>query len=391
MRWHGSDCRTPSAAPVVLETVPDTVSYMNLYELSTPALVVDLDVVERNLERMAKLCREQGVGLRPHTKTHKTPEVARLQIERGALGLTVAKVGEAEVMGEAGLDEILVAYPVLGSEKLRRLAALARQRRVLVSLDDPRTAQELSRAADAAGSTIGVLVEFDSGYRRCGLLPGPDCARLAAQIEKLAALRFRGLMTYFGSVWGSAEERRAEARRMIEPVGRALEALAAARMPVEIVSGGSTPAAEFSGQIPGLTEIRPGTYVYNDLNTLYQGACRLEDCAARVATTVVSTAVPGLAMLDAGSKTLSSDPLAAGPQAGFGRIVEIPDAPLVKLSEEHGHVDITRSPHPFRVGEVLTVIPNHICTCVNLHDEVFLVRGQEVVGSWRVAGRGKIR
>ncbi len=364
---------------------------MNLYELSTPALVVDLDILERNLDRMAKLCRELGVGLRPHAKTHKTPEVARMQVGRGALGLTVAKVGEAEVMGEAGLDEILVAYPVMGSEKLSRLAALARERRVLVSLDSEITAQELSRASTLAGATIGVLVEFDSGYKRCGLEPGPRCAELAAKIEKLPGLKFRGLMTYFGSVWGTADERRAEAKRVTEPVARALEALAAARIPVEIVSGGSTPSAEFAGQIPGLTEIRPGTYVYNDLNTFYQGACNLEDCAVRVVTTLVSTAVPGHAIVDAGSKTLSSDRLSSGPATGFGRIVEAPDAPLVKLNEEHGHLDVTRSLHSFRVGETLTIIPNHVCTCVNMHDEVFLIRNGEVVGSWRIAARGKIR
>jgi D-serine deaminase-like pyridoxal phosphate-dependent protein len=364
---------------------------MNVYELSTPALVVDLDVVERNLEAMAKLCREQGVRLRPHTKTHKTPEAARMQVERGAIGVTVAKVGEAEVMAAGGLDEILVAYPVIGTEKLRRLAILARERSVLVSLDNERTAQELSRAAAGAGATFGILVEFDSGYRRCGLQPGAGCAQLAMKIEKLPGLRFRGLMTYFGSVWGSADERRQEAYRMIEPVARAREAMAAARVPIEIVSGGSTPAAEFSGQIPGLTEIRPGTYVYNDLNTFYQGACRLEDCAVRVMTTVVSIAVPGHAMVDAGSKTLSSDQLSAGSKAGFGHIVEAQDAPLFKLSEEHGHVDTTKSQHQFRVGEVLSIIPNHICTCVNMHDEAFLVRNQQVVGSWRVAGRGKIR
>lgn len=364
---------------------------MNIYELSTPALVVDLDVVERNLERMAKLCRDQGVQLRPHTKTHKTPEVARMQVERGAVGVTVAKVGEAEVMSAGGVDEILVAYPVIGAEKLRRLAQLARSSRILLSLDDEETAQQLSRAAVAAGSNIGVLVEFDSGYRRCGLRPGVACADLAAKIEKLPGLRFRGLMTYFGTVWGTEDERREQAHRVIEPVAQALEAMHTARMPVEIVSGGSTPAAEFSGEIAGLTEIRPGTYVYNDLNTFYQGACRMEDCAVRVMTTVVSTAVPGLAMVDAGSKTLSSDTLTAGPRKGHGYLVEAADAPLFMLSEEHGHVDTTKSQHRFRVGEVLSIIPNHICTCVNMHDEAFLVRGQQVVGSWRIAARGKIR
>lgn len=364
---------------------------MHYRELSTPALTVDLDVLERNLDRMAKSCRGQGVGLRPHIKTHKTPEVARLQLERGAVGLTVAKVGEAEVMAGSGLDEILVAYPIFGGEKLLRLATLACERKILISLDDERTAQELSRVASEKGASVGVLVEFDVGFHRCGLEPGPACVELARKIEKLPGLKFCGLMTYFGNVWGTEEERRREAKQVAERVARAFEAFAEARMPVEIVSGGSTPAAEFAHLVPGLTEIRPGTYVYNDLNTYHQGACRLEDCAARVVTTVVSTAVPGRAILDAGSKTLSSDALRAGPQAGYGLVVEAPDAPLIKLNEEHGHLDITKSVHRFRVGEVLTVIPNHVCTCVNMHDEVYLLRNEQVVGCWRVAARGKIR
>jgi D-serine deaminase-like pyridoxal phosphate-dependent protein len=280
---------------------------------------------------------------------------------------------------------------VIGAEKLRRLARLASEHTVLVSLDDERTAQALSQAAVEVGSTFGVLVEFDSGYRRCGLQPGPGCAELADRIAKLSGLKFRGLMTYFGTVWGTAEERREQAHSVVEPVARALDAMHAAHIPVEIVSGGSTPAAEFCGEIPGLTEIRPGTYVYNDLNTFYQGACRLEDCAVRVMTTVVSTAVEGLAMVDAGSKTLSSDQLTAGPKAGFGYIVEVPDAPLFMLSEEHGHVDCARTRHQLCVGDIVSIIPNHICTCVNMHEEAFLVRNQQVVGSWRIAARGKIR
>jgi D-serine deaminase-like pyridoxal phosphate-dependent protein len=364
---------------------------MHFRELSTPALMIDLDVVERNLDRMARMCREQGVGLRPHTKTHKTPEVARLQLDRGAVGLTVAKVGEAEVMAQAGFDEILVAYPVLGREKLQRLANLARERKILVSLDDERTAREFSEALQESGASAGALVEFDVGYHRCGLPPGAKCVELAAKIEKLPGLVFRGLMTYFGNVWGTAEERRREATEVDARVAQALEAFKAPGIKVEIVSGGSTPSAEFAHLVRGLTEIRPGTYVYNDLNTYHQGACKLEDCAARVVTTVVSTAVPGRAILDAGSKTFSSDLLRAGPSSGYGLVVEAPDAPLIKLNEEHGHVDTAKSPHRFQVGDVVTVIPNHVCTCVNMQDEVFLVRDEQVVGCWKVAARGKTR
>jgi D-serine deaminase-like pyridoxal phosphate-dependent protein len=364
---------------------------MDYHILSTPALTIDLNVVERNLDRMAALCRERGLKLRPHIKTHKTPEVAQMQLDRGAIGLTVAKVGEAEVMAAGGFDDFLLAFPVWGTETLRRLAALASSHRVLISLDNEATAQELSRAMSLQGASIGVLVEFDAGLGRCGLEPGPACVELAQRVEKLPGLNFRGLMTYFGSIWGSEEERQAETRRVVGRVERALAAFDEAGMPVEIVSGGSTPSASLTRCIPGVTEIRPGTYVYNDLNTYYQGVCRLEDCAARVLATVVSTAVPGRAIIDAGSKTFSSDLLGSGPKSGHGYIVEAPDAKLFKLNEEHGYIDITNSTHHFEVGEMVSVIPNHVCTCVNMQDEVFLRRDQQVVGSWRVAARGKIR
>jgi len=364
---------------------------MDIRELSTPALTVDLDVLARNLDHYADLCRRQGVGLRPHTKTHKSLEVARMQLERGAVGLTVAKVGEAEVFAGAGFDDILVAFPILGADKLRRLANIARSRRLLLSLDSETTAQELSRAAAAQGATIGVLVEFDVGVHRCGLEPGPELVRLARLIEKLPGLQFRGLMTYFGNVWGTPDERRAEAERVAKLVEKALAAFRAENLPVEIVSGGSTPSAEFAHLVPGITDIRPGTYVYNDLNTYHQGACTLEDCAVRVVATVVSTAVPGRAIIDAGSKTLSSDQLGSGHKSGHGLVVEAPDAPLVKLNEEHGYLDITNSQHRFRVGEIVTVIPNHVCTAVNMHDEIYTVRNGEAVGCWKVAARGKIR
>lgn len=364
---------------------------MNCRELSTPALAIDLDVVERNLDRMAKRCREQGIGLRPHTKTHKTPEVAKMQVDRGAVGLTVAKVGEAEAMAGAGLDDILIAFPIFGAEKLQRIAQLAKVRRILLSLDHEATAQELSRAAAAQEASIGVLVEFDAGFHRCGLAPGPACVELARKIEKLPGLKFRGLMTYFGHVWGTVEERRDEAQRTAGQVAKALDAFRDEGLSVEIVSGGSTPSAEFAHLVPGLTDIRPGTYVYNDMNTYYQGACRLEDCAARVVVTVVSTAVPGKVIIDAGSKTFSSDLLGSGPKSGYGYAVEAPDAPIIKLNEEHGHLDITKSSHQFHVGEVLTVIPNHVCTCVNMHDEAFVTRSGNVEGAWRVSARGKIR
>ncbi|MGH9407581.1 MAG: alanine racemase [Terriglobia bacterium] len=364
---------------------------MRIEELPTPALTIDLDALERNLDRMADYCRAHDLKLRPHTKTHKTPEIARMQLDRGAAGLTVAKVGEAEVMTQASPHEILVAFPIYGAAKLKRLAELAKSRRILVSLDSETTARELSAAASAQGVEIGVLVEFDTGLHRCGLQSGEDCVKLARRAAELPGLRFRGLMNYPGNIWGAAEDRDQQARAVAEVLAGVLAAFERARIPVEIVSGGSTPSAGASHRLRGLTEIRPGTYVFNDLNTHYQGLCALDDCAARVVATVVSTAVPGHAMVDAGSKTLSSDLLGSGPKTGYGLVIEAPGASLFKLNEEHGHLDLSACARPLRVGEVVSIIPNHVCTCVNMHDELFLTRRGEVEGSWRVAARGKVR
>jgi D-serine deaminase-like pyridoxal phosphate-dependent protein len=359
-------------------------------ELSTPAVIIDLDVVERNLDRMAEWCQRHGIGLRPHTKTHKTIEVARMQMERGAVGLTVAKVGEAEVMAQAGPYEILVAHPILGQEKLQRLAAVARRQLVIVAVDSEFVARELAQAAAAQDVTFGVLLEFDSGFHRCGVQIGPGLVSLANTILSLPGLRFRGLMTYFGNVWGTGHERRNASAKVTAAVERARELFVKAGIPLEIVSGGSTPASWMPETFPGLTETRPGSYVYNDLNTYHQGLCEISDCAVRVITSVVSTAVPQQAMVDAGSKTFSSDLLTAGPMAGFGYVVEHPEVQLSNLDEEHGYLRNVQAAG-LSVGEVLTVIPNHVCTCINMHDEAWLVRKEEVVGSWRFAARGKVR
>ncbi len=364
---------------------------MQVQEIPTPALTIDVDILEQNLQRMADYCRAHGLGLRPHTKTHKIPEIARMQLRHGAIGLTVAKVGEAEVMCRAGLNDLLIAYPVFGNDKTYRVASLAHGHNILASLDSEAAAQALSSAAARINARVGVLVEFDSGLRRCGLEPGVACVELAKEIEKMSGLEFRGLMTYPGFIGGKEEDRRRGVRQAAEMVERAIEPFRREKIAVEIVSAGSTPSAMMSHEIPGITEIRPGTYIYNDLNTYYQGACTLEDCAARVVSTVVSTAVPGRAMIDAGSKTLSSDPLRFGPAKGFGHLVEHPDIPIMALNEEHGYLDLSNSQAQLRVGDVVTIIPNHICTCVNMHDEIFLVRQRGVEGTWRVSGRGKIR
>jgi D-serine deaminase-like pyridoxal phosphate-dependent protein len=362
---------------------------MKIHEISTPAVVVDLDVVDRNLARMAAYCKNHGIGLRPHTKTHKTIEAAQMQLALGALGLTVAKVGEAEVMAESGVEDILIAHPIIGESKIRRLAALTAKLRVTVALDSLAAARALSSVASQTGCSFGVLVEFDSGSKRCGVAPGHEAAELGKAISTLPGISLRGLFTYFGSVWGSDSERVAEINRAKTNVEATIAAYREAGLSLEIVSAGSTPSAEMSHLVPGITEIRPGTYIYNDLNTYYQGLCGLEDCAVRVVTTVVSTAVPGHVIVDAGSKTLSSDALGSGPKSGHGRVMER-DGVLTRLNEEHGFL-ASADLSGLEVGQVLTVIPNHVCTCINMHDEVLLARDGRIVGSWKVAARGKVQ
>jgi D-serine deaminase-like pyridoxal phosphate-dependent protein len=362
---------------------------MKVGEVSTPVVVVDLDVAERNLARMASYCKTHDLGLRPHTKTHKAVEAARMQLELGAAGLTVAKVGEAEVMIASGVQEILVAHPLVGDEKIRRLAALTGDTNILVAVDSLQSAEALSRVAARERCEFGVLVEFDSGSKRCGVPAGDQAATLGKMVAALRNIRLRGMFTYFGSVWGEPEERAQEIRRAGEDVSATIAEFRSAGLSMEIVSAGSTPAAEMTHLIEGVTEIRPGTYIYNDLNTYYQGLCSLQDCAVRVVTTVVSTAVHGQVIFDAGSKTLSSDMCGAGPRSGYGRLVER-DATLSKLNEEHGFL-ASGDLSGIEVGQVVTVIPNHVCTCINMHDEVLLARAGVIVGAWKVAARGKVR
>lgn len=364
---------------------------MRIKELETPAIVVDLDVLERNLQRMSAYCAEHGLAFRPHTKTHKIPAIAKMQIESGARGVTIAKPGEAEVMAEAGLDDLLIAYPTYGTGKWERIAKLASSRRVTVAVDSEAPAQGLSQAAKAAGATIHLLVEFDAGMKRCGVSSPEEVAALAAKIEKLPGVRFAGVMFYPGHIWNPPDEQAAPLAELSAKVTAVIDHLKEKGFACDVVSGGSTPTAFHSHLVQGLTEIRPGTYVFNDRNTVGAGACEWADCALKVLVTVVSTAVPGRAMIDGGSKTFTSDRWLGGTKSGFGHILEHPDVEFAAMSEEHGHLDLGESGYRPDVGDRLSIIPNHVCACVNLHDQLYFHRNGVVEGSWQVAGRGKVR
>jgi D-serine deaminase-like pyridoxal phosphate-dependent protein len=364
---------------------------MHISELETPAVVVDLDVMERNLARMAAYCREHKLLLRPHTKSHKIPELAQRQIASGAHGITVAKLGEAEVMLNAGITDILIAYPIVGDDKTARLARLAEQAGITVSLDSEDSARGISAAATRQGSKIGVLVEMDVGFKRCGLGNENDVLALAKIISDLPSLEFKGLMFFPGHFTAPPAQRAILRDEVNKFLDRTTAAFARAELPLAIVSGGSTPTAYESNLFHGVNEVRPGMYIFNDRTTAAIEAASFSDCALSVLVTVVSTAVSGHAIVDGGSKTFSSDRYQAEDGVGFGLVKEDHAAVVEKLSEEHGHLNVARSEHKYKVGERLSIIPNHVCTTLNLHDEVYGVRGEQVETSWRVAGRGKVR
>ena len=364
---------------------------MHIDELDTPAVVINLDVMERNMSRLAVYCRQHGLRLRPHTKTHKIPELARKQLENGATGITVAKVGEAEVMADFGIKDILVAYPIVTSEKARRLAAVAEKACITVSLDSEEAALALSRQAQERGVRINILVEVDVGLHRCGVRDEHAALDLANAILNCKGLDLAGVMYYPGQLLTKPSQQLAQMGPINDLLKRTLEAFDLACLPVKVVGGGSTPTTYNSHLFHGITEIRPGMYLFNDRNMVGAEVAALEDCALSVLVTVVSTAVSGRAIVDGGSKTFSSDRFLTGNGVGFGLVKEDSKTVFEWMSEEHGHLNIEASERKYRVGERLSIVPNHVCTTINMHREVYGARAGQVEEVWKVAAQGKIR
>jgi len=345
-------------------------------ELDTPVAVVDLDRLEANIAGLQAYLSHHRIANRPHIKTHKIPAVARMQLEAGAAGITCQKLGEAEVMAEAGIDDIFLPYNLVGAPKLERLAALAHRARLSVTADSAPVVRGLSAAMAAAGLELPVLVECDTGGGRCGAQAPAAAAELALLIARSPGLRFGGLMTY--------------------PVGNDSEAFLAAAcgrivalgLPVERVSGGGTPQIWRAHEAPSLTEYRAGTYVYGDRYILAAGAMGADECAMHVLATVVSRPTTTRGVIDAGSKALSSDLLGL---EGYGVLLEYPEAKLVSLSEEHGTVDFSMCGRRPEVGERVTVLPNHCCVVSNLFDTIVGVRRGAVEVVWPVAARGRLQ
>ena len=360
-----------------------------LADLDTPSVVVDLDVLEANVHRMAESARRHAVRLRPHAKTHKIPEVARLQLAAGASGISLAKTGEAEVFAAAGFEDIFLAYPVVGGEKGKRLLALADRTRLAVGVDSIEGASTLAAVFHAAGRRIDALLKVDCGYHRVGVAP-ERAVELARRLAELAGLTLRGVFTHGGHAYleETPEGVAAVARQEGEVLTSVAEEIRAAGIAIAEVSVGSTPTARAAMAVAGVTECRPGNYVYHDASQVSLGTCGIENCAMTVVATVVSVPAPDRAVLDCGSKTLSSDALRPRGE-GHGWILGR-ESRLEKLSEEHGVVRVAAG-ETFRVGERVRVLPNHACVVSNLHDRVVVARGERVEGEWSVAARGRVR
>ena len=361
------------------KTSTETLKARVAQEFGTPAVVIDLDRVERNIARIQSICDRAGVANRPHIKTHKSPVLALMQQKAGAKGITAQKLGEAEVMADGGLDDILINYNILGAEKTGRLGTLLRRVNVTVAADNPVTIEGLSRAGQIAGRPLGVVIECDTGRKRAGVETPGEAIELARQIKARPDLAFRGFLFY------PTEKSWAETQKFFEAARAGIRALG---LDPGIVSTGGTPNLANVGKLAGATEHRAGTYIFNDRMMVACGAATLEDCALNVYATVVSRAAPERGILDSGSKTLTADP--GGGLDGFGLILEYPQARISGFAEEHGFLDLARTNERPKVGEVVRIIPNHVCVVVNMVDRLIAVRGDEVVDVLPVAARGRL-
>ncbi|WP_188907829.1 alanine racemase [Aureimonas endophytica] len=345
----------------------------------TPAVLVDLAVAENNIRRFQAHAAAEGLAARPHVKTHKLPQLARAQIEAGAVGITCQKIGEAEalVAAEPVIADVLLTYNIVGAAKLERLKALARRVRLSVVADSAAVVKGLSRAFAGEERALGVLVECDTGGQRCGVQT-PEAARdLAQAIAAAPGLAFRGLMTYpaAGGAGAAAEFLRA-AKALIEAEGIA----------VPVVTSGGTPDIWRSAADGILTEYRPGTYVYNDRSLIARGVATEADCALSVIATVVSVPTPHRALIDAGSKVLTSDLLGL---SGYGLVRGRPDIAIDQLSEEHGRL-VSEGPIRLEVGDRVSIVPNHVCVVTNMVDAVHVRRADGSLELWPVVARGKV-
>ncbi len=367
---------------------------MTIHDLDTPCLVVDLDRMEDNLKRLADYARKHGLNHRPHSKTHKSPVIAKLQLAQGCQGITCAKLGEAEVMVEHGIDDILIAYPIVGEIKARRLCELAKKAKMAVALDSVEAAEGISLEAARQGVAIDILCEINIGFNRVGVEGADQLITLAQKVNSMKGLRLRGIAFFAGGISWRPVDQPKPLHQLGEFMMDLRTRLRAKGLEDGWISGGTTATAYQSHFIQGLTEIRSGMYIFNDRNLLDFGVCTLDQCALHVLTTVVSTAVADHAVIDGGSKTFSSDrllPAAPTEASTFGLVLDDPNIIFESMTEEHGCLNTAQAKTPLKIGRRIKVLPNHVCPTVNLHEKIYGVRGETVETVWDILCRAKLQ
>ncbi|MHA6300083.1 D-TA family PLP-dependent enzyme [Devosia sp. CAU 1758] len=348
-------------------------------ELDTPAVLIDIDRAEANLRRAQDAANKAGIALRPHIKTHKLPFFARRQVELGAVGITVQKLGEAEIMADAGLTDLLLTFNIIGAAKLKRLHNLHQRVTIRTVADSAACVAGLAGTFTDPTRPLGVFVECDTGMGRCGVQSPEAALELARQIIAASGLAFAGLMTYpAAGKYQQAAQWLAEASALF----------AAENVDLPAITTGGTPDIWHMDEAARVaTEYRPGTYIYMDRSQVAAGAATFDDCALTVLATVVSRPTENRAIIDAGSKSLTSDLLGL---QGHGHVVEYPDAKVVGLSEEHGTIDLSACATRPKIGDVIRIVPNHCCPVTNLFDKVNLIRNGDLLETLDVAARGRV-
>jgi len=361
-------------------------------DLDTPCVLIDLDKLEINIAEMQSIADKNGVALRPHAKTHKLPVLSQKQVAAGAIGITVAKLSEAEVMAASGIMDIMIAYPIVGAQKVERVIKLAQHTRVTVAIDSFEVAKPISEAAASAGVSIGVVIEIDCGFSRVGVQPGPAAVELAQRINQLPGLSVRGILAFAGHAYLAKSKEELE-QISYEEGQLAVETAQKMRdrgILVDILSVGSTPSSRYVAKVDGVTEIRPGTYVFGDLMQVSMGAHRLENCALTIKVTIVSRPATDRAVIDAGTKVFTMDGPDSPIGTGRGYVIGKPGIQVEWLTEEHGMLRLPPEEQGLAIGDSLEIIPVHCCGAINMFDEVAAVRGEQVETIWPVLGRGKV-
>lgn len=357
-------------------------------DIQTPSAIVDLDICELNIKNMVATLQKYNINHRPHFKTHRSIYFAEKQLEAGAKGITCAKLGEAEVLVEHGINDILIAFPIIGDDKIARLLKLLNKADIITIVNSEVGAKLLSDAAIENNISIKIMIEVDGGLGRGGILPGNDTLDFAKKIRKFTGISIIGLMYYGGTIYENNNENDIikAVKKESKDLNHTKNILNENGFDIRILSNGTTYTSRYPQFLDGITEVRAGNYIFNDCAQLSIGLVKPNECALRVISTIVSIPSPGRAIIDAGSKSLGTDTVKY--REGYGYVVEYPNTTIFKLNEEHGFMKFDPAEQLF-IGQKITIIPNHSCIIPNLSGELLGIRGSNIVEKIKIDARGK--